>query len=254
MIREKNYKLGDRFKWRLPKFIGKIDDMHDLFQAEDREFFMIDREINDFSLGMFVNSIAKTSKPNEYLSRLEKDYGLPSAGDVDKRLARLLVKMKGLGVTNEKALIDICRAFGYYAVYHPRYEEYGFTLDFYDPKALHFDVLNAIEEVKPAHLHMDLRVTNHADLIAETQRGDLTFPVFLCGEHVCGTIPDDRHMGRAFKTSIGFNTAINQGKEYYGYTNDGYRAGELRNDGSEEILYIQDFSRENAYEFKEEDE
>lgn len=251
MMRDKDYKLGDRFKWRLPKFVGKIDDMSDLFQAEDREFFMIDREISDFSLGMFVHSITKASKPNEYLSKLEKDYGLPSAGDIYKRLARLLVKMKGLGVTNEKALIDICRAFGYYAIYHPRYEEYSFTLDFYDPKGLYIDVLNAIEEVKPAHLHMDLRVTNHTNLMIETQRRDLTYPVFLCGEHKCGTIPDDRYTGLTFTAELGFDTGVGLGKGYYEYASDGYKSGQLRPKISDEVIYMQDFKSDQLYEFKE---
>lgn len=116
-------------------------------------------------------------------------------------------------------------------------------------------LIKTLDKIMPAHLAYYLEIVMRCLFLitAETKSANLPYPQFLCGEHACGTIPDDRHMGRAFKTSIGFTTAINQGKDYYGYTNDGYRAGELRGDGSEEILYIQDFSRSDAYEFKEED-
>ena len=72
---------GDRFKRRLPKFIGNISDLDDTFYAEDKEFYRIDGEMDDFLYGLTASLLKKTKNPNKYLTRFEKDYGLESIGD-----------------------------------------------------------------------------------------------------------------------------------------------------------------------------
>lgn len=63
MIKESDYKLGDRFKRRLPKFVGRIGDMSDLFQAEDKEFNVIDQLIFDFSQAMHIANLKRHRNP-----------------------------------------------------------------------------------------------------------------------------------------------------------------------------------------------
>ena len=87
---------GDRFKKRLPKFIGRISDMDDLFYAEDKEIERIEQLIWDFTYGLYVSQIDKTSNPDFFLSRLERDYGLESAGSVKERINAILLKMLSL--------------------------------------------------------------------------------------------------------------------------------------------------------------
>ena len=84
---------GDRFKKRLPKFVGRIGDMDDLFYAEDQEFERIEQVIWDFTYGLYVSDIDKTSNPDFFLTRLERDYGLESAGTVQERINAILIKI-----------------------------------------------------------------------------------------------------------------------------------------------------------------
>ena len=46
---------GDRFKKRLPKYIGQIADMNDTFFAEDKEFYRIEGALDDFLYGLIAS-------------------------------------------------------------------------------------------------------------------------------------------------------------------------------------------------------
>lgn len=105
-----------------------------------------------------------------------------------------------------------------------------------------------IRKIIPANLSHYFHIVFARILEAETQRGDLVYPCFLCGEHECGTIPENRHRGEAYTVGLDVNTARNDAEEYKGYTNDGHRAGELRN-YTEELIYMQDFKAGSRYEF-----
>lgn len=253
MIKDSGYKLGDRFKRRLPKFVGRIGDMSDLFQAEDKEFDVIDQLIFDFSQAMHIANLKKTSEPDYYISKLERDYALPSTGSIDERIARIILKMRGLGTTNAKAIVDLCKMFGYVVLFKPRYSEYCFELIFVDPEKLKADVFEAIDEIKPAHLGYYLRTLFYRELIAETREDHLTYPIFLCGERKCGTIPEDKFIGTRHTTALGIKVGLGQHRDYYGYTNGGHRAGELRAEKEEEIIYMQDLKSEAAFTFTEDD-
>lgn len=60
---------GDRFKKRLPKFVGNISDLDDTFYAEDKEFELIDKLIDDFDNSQSVSGIANTSDPDYFLRK-----------------------------------------------------------------------------------------------------------------------------------------------------------------------------------------
>lgn len=148
---------GDRFKKRLPKFLGKISDFEDLLIAEDKEFDKIDSDLNRFDKGLFINTLSDMGNPEEYLKRLEKDYGLPSIGSYKERINAILVKRRAKEPTipyrveelgnNYSDVEDIVK-------FIPKYEEYSFIIELLRSRGK-TDIqgfLNALEEIKPAHL------------------------------------------------------------------------------------------------------
>ena len=241
---------GDRFKKRLPKFIGRISDMDDLFYAEDQEFERIEQLIWDFTYGLYVSQIDKTSNPDFFLSRLERDYGLESAGSVKERINAILLKMRGKRTTTEEVILEICEAYGTPGVYTPVYEEYAFLLNLYVNGDIDLETLQrSIREVTPAHLEDRVNLTFGRLLKAETQAGTANVKVWLCGEHNCGEIPYNYTVGQAEIIGVKVRTSRFDSENNYGYAGEGYRAGELRNDYDDRVYLVQDMSSDINIDF-----
>ena len=242
---------GDRFKKRLPKFIGRIGDMDDLFYAEDQEFEKIEKLIWDFTYGLYVSQIDKTSNPDFFLSRLERDYGLESAGSVQDRINAILLKMRGKRTTTEEVILEICMAFGFPASYHEKYRDYGYLLELYVNGDLDMDALwKALREVTPAHLWIDMNMNFARAMKLYTSSGDSSYLIYLCGEHPCGDIPYPWATGDIIHMGIKAVTGEYDSRNYYGMTGLGYKAGELRRDEKDvEVRYVQNFGREDVYDF-----
>ena len=222
---------GDRFKKRLPKFIGRIGDMDDLFYAEDQEFESIEKLIYDFTYGLYVSQIDKTSNPDYFLSRLERDYGLESAGSVKERINAILLKMQGKRTITEQVILEICLAYGFPATYHQRYKDYSYLLELYVNGDLDMDALwKSLREVTPAHLWIDLNINFARALKLYSRHGDSSYLLFLCGEHKCGEIPYPWATGDVIYMGIKALTGSYDSRNYYGMAGQGYRSGELRRD------------------------
>lgn len=232
--------------------IGKSREFQTLFDLGDDSLTTAWEDINWVREGSFIFT---TDPKSVYTWEIFLD--LPHEGTLEERQKRVFAEWNRRTIWTDRTFrkwLDGTIGENRYALTY-QYNDYTFNLDVFVKGDFNLPrLIDMIREIVPANLGFNFKISVFRAIEITTKSANLPYPQFLCGEHACGTIPDDRHMGRAFKTSIGFTTAINNGKEYYGYTNDGYKAGELRGDGSEEILYIQDFSRENAYEFKEEDE
>lgn len=148
---------GDRFKKRLPRFIGKIPDFDDLFQAEDKEFERIDETVEDFIFGLAIDTIRKSKTPNPWLEKLEKDYNLPAIGSVEDRINAILDKKNAQRTTTERVILEICERYGHKTRYIPQYDAYAFELEISDQLHLDRRALKGIELVKPAHLGIMVR-------------------------------------------------------------------------------------------------
>lgn len=242
---------GDRFKKRLPKFVGRIGDMADLFYAEDQEFDRIDKLLWDFTHGLYVSDIDKTSNPDFFLERLERDYGLESAGTVNERIAAILLKMRGKRTTTEEVILEICMAYGFPAIYHEKYREYGYLLELYVNGDLDMDALwKALREVTPAHLWINMNLNYVRAMKLQTRSGDSSYLIWLCGEHPCGDIPYPWATGVRYDIGLNVQTGEHDSRNYYGLAGNGHRAGELRRDDKDvEIRYVQNFNREDVFDF-----
>ena len=241
---------GDRFKKRLPKYIGQIADMDDTFFAEDKAFYRIEGALDDFLYGLIASLLDKTKNPSKFLKKFETDYGLESIGEIDDRLKQVLLKIGAKKVTTEEVILDICKAFGLPGVYHEKYKEYAFLLELYikggdvDLGKLHA----AIREITPAHLEDRVNINFVRDLKLKSQSGNDSYKVWLCGEHPCGDIPHPSVIGQLEEIVVKARTGEFDSRNYYGYAGSEFRSGELR-DRVEGTLYIQNVDRKDTYDF-----
>lgn len=241
---------GDRFKKRLPRFIGNISDIDDTFYAEDKEFELIDRLIDDFDNSQSVSGIAKTSDPDYFLRKLEIDYGLDHKGTTKERIARILLKMRAKRTTTEEVILEICESFGTPGVYTEKYKEYAFLLNLFVNGDIDLGELQkALHEVIPAHLEDRVNLTFGRLLKAETQAGTANVKVWLCGEHSCGEIPYNYTVGQAELIAVKARTSRFDSENDYGLAGEGYRAGELRNDYDDRVYLVQDMSSDVNIDF-----
>ena len=241
---------GDRFKRRLPKFIGQISDLDDTFYAEDKEFELIDKLIDDFEHSQSISGIAKTSDPDYFLRKLEIDYGLDHKGTTKERIARILLKMRAKRTTTEEVVLEICQSLGFPAKYEQKYREYGFLLDLYVNGDLDMDqILKALMEVTPAHLWIDINISLARAMKLQTRSGDSSFLMYLCGENLCGDVPYRYAQIQPYYAGMRVKTETYDARNYYGRTGDSYRSGQLRDYEDDKYIYVQDFESENKIDF-----
>lgn len=241
---------GDRFKKRLPNFIGQISDLDDTFYAEDKEFELIERLIDDFENSQSISGIANAANPDYFLRKLEVDYGLDHKGTTKERIARLLLKIRAKRTTTEEVVLEICQSLGFPAKYEQKYREYGILLDLYVNGDLDMDeLIKTLMEATPAHIWIDLNMTFARVMQLQTRSGDNSFLMWLCGEHPCGDIPYPYAIAKPYYVGIGAKTGTHDAKNYYGNAGDGYKSGELRDFDDTRYIYIQNFDAEERIDF-----
>ncbi|MBZ2387772.1 hypothetical protein K8P03_10860 [Anaerococcus murdochii] len=190
---------GDRFKKRLPSFVGKIPDLDDTFFAEDKEFERIDKRLKGFGYGLIASLLKGEDGVLDYLARFEKDYGLEGVGSIDDRISAILAKIGASRVTTEKALLDLCQSFGVEGEFYPDYEEYSFNLDLKKIKEKpNFDKLvKAINEIIPAHLDFILNLMLVDKLVFKESTKTYLNPFYMTGSNLykTGQVYDYQHRG-----------------------------------------------------------
>lgn len=198
---------GDRFKKRLPKFLGKISDFEDLLIAEDKEFDKIDSDLNRFDKGLFINTLNDMENPEEYLKRLEKDYGLPSIGSYKERINAILVKKRAKEPTTPFRVEELGNNYSNVddiVNFIPQYEEYSFIVEFLLSRGK-TDIqgfLNGLEEIKPAHLEVLIRLILEHKLIIKDKTDDYLTRHYFTGEHNTGTIPKHQYTGVMVRENV----------------------------------------------------
>lgn len=123
-----------------------------------------------------------------------------------------------------------------------------------NPIVLDKNFYEALQTIKNTRSWLDdVTIIAAKALALKTQYGDVKFPVPVCGERKCGTLREDKILGTRHTAELGIKIGLGQHRDYYGYTNGGHKAGELRADKEEEFIYMQDLKSEAAYTFTEDD-
>lgn len=247
---------GDRFKQRLPAFIGRIPDFLDLFIAEDIEFDRIDDLLKDMGYSLNAHTIPQMKRPQGDLERYEKDYGLVKKGTIADRVQAILRKIRLQEPTTEEAVLNICKSYGFRGIFEQRYKEYGFTVWILNPQDFDGSLREAIHEAKPAHLELVMAFIYHQELELETRQGDHSWPLWKCGEHKTGMLPRPIFKGEREIIHLDLETGEYTGKEYKYWK--GIKAGDRVFSQSDDVVLRQlsplDGSFKNAkiYELEEE--
>lgn len=247
---------GERFKRRLPSFIGEIVDLDDTFYAEDKEFYRLDDKINQFLYGLTASLMEEIDNPREFLKRFENDYGLTGSGSIDDRIKEVLLKIGAKKTTTEEVVLDICKAFSLPARYTENYKEYAFIIDLVvSEEVVDLDKLHkAIREVVPAHLEDKVNLFFGRLLKLKSQYGVNSYKLWLCGENLCGDIPYVRNVGMRERVEIKALTGLNTSKQYYERAGKDLRSADINDFKPAEIWYIQDISSSRIIKFRGEDE
>lgn len=186
---------GDRFKKRLPSFVGKIPDLDDTFYAEDKEFERIDKRLKGFGYGLIASLLKGEDGVLDYLTRFEKDYGLEGVGSIDDRISAIIAKIGASRVTTEKALLDLCHSFGVEGEFYPDYSFYRFLLELRTRRDFNFKSLEKMaREIIPAHLELKAQVAVLTDVKIAT--------AFTSGELIIISEPKPEDVETSYPTYI----------------------------------------------------
>ena len=117
------------------------------------------------------------------LSRWEKEFGIAVNENlsIDERRKRILGKLRGLGTSTIKQIRGICLSYVEDADVIENNEDYSFTIKLISSvgfKKNIIDLLEILEEIKPAHLRINLQMDSltNDNLIFKT--------TMLCGEEI----------------------------------------------------------------------
>lgn len=117
------------------------------------------------------------------LSRWEKEFGIAVNENlsIDERRKRILGKLRGLGTSTIKQIRSICLSYVEDADVIENNEDYSFTIKLISSvgfKKIIIDLLEILEEIKPAHLRINLQMDSltNDNLIFKT--------TMLCGEEI----------------------------------------------------------------------
>lgn len=127
-----------------------------------------------------------------------------------------------------------------------------------EPAALRLSVMESannlpyeiMERIKAAGIRILVDEIFATKMKIQTRFGDSGYLAYLCGEHPCGDIPYPWAVGEPIYIGLGAKTGEFDSKGYYGYPGKEWKAGELRRDNKDvEVRYVQNFSREEVYDF-----
>ena len=107
-----------------------------------------------------------------------------------------------------------------------------------------------VHRIKAAGVRIYFDFIAAGNLILRTQYGDHVNPQYLCGEEKCGDIPwEIKADNKVFKLRV--RTENYNSNNYYALPSDELPTGLEFEDLIDETIFIQDFSSEDIYEFKD---
>lgn len=117
---------------------------------------------------------------------------------------------------------------------------------YHEPAAIRLSLFNGggipldiIQRIKAAGIKVLIDQVYFSFLRIKTQYGINNYLQYLCGEHLCSEIPWNDKIGHRSDVNIGIKTGQYNGKNYYSWSGDFKRAGEINDFETVEELYVQ---------------
>ena len=187
----------------LPPYERNSKIFKEIMSTEEEQFNKLDLDIQDLERQFNIDTATWG------LSIYEKELKLPIRINKSLEERRSIIKAKwiGTGKVDAEMIKAIVKAF--------TGSEVVVTFDgriniiFSNEKTIRLnvtDMLNAINEIKPAHLDYDF--TNEHTKELQLQTGMKEYPVHynMCGNFLCGTKPYVMNQGITFNTKLNVNT------------------------------------------------
>lgn len=193
--------MTNRIARRLPRFLSQIDDFLDLMEAEDLEFDLLDDNIKEFVLAMFINKLEEAKNPEEALRALERDYKLDHRGTIRERVTAILVKKNFNDTSTVERLEELGDSFSPYddvVKIIPRNEEYYFIADI-DINRGKYNIggfVEALYERKPAHLEANIHLRCTDKINIKDKTSSFMSRYYYSGEHNTGSVPKHIYTGQ----------------------------------------------------------
>lgn len=231
--------------------IAKSTDWVDWTDSENLEFDFLARRILKVYADRFI------LQATEYgLSRYEKLLKIePGKNEsLEERRKRVYLLWNKKVIWTHRTLLkwlDIAIGKENYDV-ELFYDEYGIVIDVTVSRNFDLDAFYYMLrwEILPANLDIQIRLSFKTDLILTTQSGDYTYPQFLCGLHLTGTIPRVRWEGQFATVDMIFDSAVDDAKNYYPISGEKHTASQLNNSTITEVINMSDFNSLNYYNFE----
>ena len=201
----------NRIAQRLPRFVGRIPDMADLFRAEENEFFVMDARVQEFLAASYIQHVGEVDDPEIYLSMLEREYKISKQSTTEARVRAILAKKNSRATTTRAALERAVTAITNLPteVVYP-ISPYTMLIaiacadDDVNVDMSWFGKIRAeLDEIKPAHLDHENGIQPTTTLELSASYTHYRIPYWKVGYvHMAGTLPYHLYTGRADTTHV----------------------------------------------------
>ena len=228
--------------------IGKTPEFRNFFHSEDLEFDEAWEKANFIKEAGFIF----TADPSS-IEYWEKMLDLPHEGDLEDRQRKVYVEWNKRIIWTHRTLIDwldlnVGRKEYILELF---YNDYGVMIDVFITKDRDTTWLyTKLRRIIPANLTIEIRVSFASRLELQTRSGDYGYPLYMCGEEICGDIPYPYFEAEATRVKLNLNTAVDDAKNPFALPGTGIKVGVVNDNEVEEILYMSDFNSEDVYSFE----
>lgn len=143
----------------VPFFISKIKDMQEIYKAQGKELNKIKLDIKDLCNQCFVSTATWGLDYWEEFLKIETD----TSKAIQERRSNILAKLRGQGTTTKKVIEEIAQAYADIVDVIEDNPNYAFYINLESFQGFPFNLNSLyknIEEIKPAHLAANYRLTS----------------------------------------------------------------------------------------------
>ena len=148
-----------KLKDYVPFFISNIKEFQSIFNSEQIELDKINVSLQEILNQFFVSTATFSLSDWEEFVGIDKN----TSKSIKERRSRILAKLRGQGTTTVEMIRDVCKSYikDIEVIEHPK--TYSFEINLKSNNgfsSLLEDLYNSIEEIKPAHLGVNYKLTS----------------------------------------------------------------------------------------------